>query len=264
MSTYWNFDKPVYENKRYVAEFVKKFEGDCTNYALKGNIENYATITKLPTEFYTADYSGITKAAGFFKDCAKLQTVPENINIDKSTESNEFLRHTSISRIPYVYTRNTTTLQSFLEDCDSLVIAECGKIIVDPKKLTTMYGFLTLSGNLKEIISMPDTSYVRNFGWMLKDCYALEKICKINTDRGQDFNNMFRSIKISGLDWEINLQCATNVEGMFSNCASILDKGITLINVPRTLDLSNIGIATSKYTVKNNIETALDPSEVVD
>lgn len=262
MSTYWNFDKPVYENKRYVAEYAFTMPEDCSNYAVN-NIENYNTITSLPEKYLTADYSKVVNGRYLFAEMAKCDFKTINFNFKNLNDPTYMFYKSNISFIPNLDVSKCNTLDGLFRDCNNLKIAEMKKINISDI-VTRVYNIFWGCKTLTSVLSFFDTSKITSLGGLFSGCISLEEICYIETKRNVDFHDFFAQSKIKGLEWEINLQCATNISGMLGPCSNLLDGGITLINVPRTLDLSNIGCATSKYTVKNYIETALDPSEVVD
>lgn len=261
MSTYWNFDKPVYENKRYVADYAFTMPEDCTEYA-KNNIPNYDTITTLPEKYLTADYSKITQARKMFTKMAKCKTFP-SMNMKNTIGAEELFSYSGIQYIPEINLENLVSSVGMFLHTKSLSIVELKKLKVDPNKINIFSNTFWYS-SITSLLNIFDTGNCTNLGGFLSACTSLEEVCYINTKKNKDFHDFITQAKITGLDWDINMQCATDVAGMFYSCNNLLDGGIKLINVPRTLDLSTIGCATSKYKVKNYIETALDPSEVVD
>lgn len=263
MSTYWNFDKPVYTNKRYVADYAFTMPEDCTNYA-RYNIENYDTITSLPEKYLTADYSKIINANYLFAHMVKCKEFPNlNLNSVNTDLLESIFYNTGITRIPHIEAKNVYGINCLFRNTTNLKYAELKNIVLDEKKINTAANVFWTS-QIEELLSIFDIGNCTIIDGFFSDCPKLKNVCYINTKRGTNFHDFFNNTAITGLDWEINLQCAINVSHMFNSCPNLLDGGITLINVPRTLDLSTIGCASSKYTVKNYIETALDPSEVVD
>lgn len=260
MSTYWNFEKPVYENKRYVADYAFTMPEDCSRYA-ENNIENYGSISSLPEKYFTADYSNVINGTSIFQGCKNITEFP-SFTAEKIRTLSACLYISKISKIPKLKIPHCADIGNSFSNTPNLKIAELKNIESDI--LEGMYNILCNDYNLVSIISMPNTHHTRNFQTFAQNTPNLVEVCEIDTSSATSLGNMFNYSGISGFDWEFNLQCAINVENMFVSCNNLLDKGITLINVPRTLDLSTIGCATSKYTVKNYIETALDPSEVVD
>lgn len=110
---------------------------------------------------------------------------------------------------------------------------------------------------------MFETKYITNFGHSFSGSTKLENICYMDTRRGTDFHAMFLGTKLSVINWNIDLRCATDVGDMF-NSVNMSDKGVTFINVPRNLSIATTQLNSSKYTIKNYIETALNPEDVSD
>lgn len=261
MYTYWNFDKPVYENKRYVADYAFTMPPNSNNYA-QNNIENYDSILSLPEKYMTADYSKIVNGDAIFSGM-KITTVPSYFNFESLEYTQNMFYNTPITTVPEMNLPNVINIDAMFKGTN-IKIAELGKLHINPKKINLFRDTFWYNTKLVSLISMPNTKYCKKMDGFFSGTTNLSEVCYVDTSSNIEFHDFFLSSGISGLDWEINLQCATSVVHMFSQCNNLLDGGITLINVPRTLDLSTIGCATSKYTVKNYIETALDPSEVVD
>ena len=90
---------------------------------------------------------------------------------------------------------------------------------------------------------------------MFYNCQKLTTVGKIHTENGTDFRDMFYNCyALQKIDWAIDLSRAKNIAGMFYGCKTLADDGIHLKNVPRSLDLSKIGIAAGKYVIDNYID----------
>ena len=105
-----------------------------------------------------------------------------------------------------------------------------------------------------EIIPRSDGAPI-DFSQMFYGCQKLTTVGKIHTENGTNFRDMFCSCyALQNIDWAIDLSHAKNIAGMFYGCKTLADDGIHLKNVPRSLDLSKIGIAAGKYVIDNYID----------
>lgn len=270
MTTYWNFDKPVYKKKRFVAKFVKKAPIDCSNFA-KNNIPNYDTITSVPEEFATMDFSESENLSALWSGMVKCKEFPD-IYAPKATNISSMFGNTGCSRIPSVIAPNATNIIGILGNCEnntsSTAYYELGKIKVG--KVDSCQWLFNSTKNIKYIISLFDTSYCTSFSTMFGYMLLLELVPWFSTRRGQNFTATFsRCQKLPKIDKPIDLRCATTVEGMLYQCNSLVTEGIQFTNVPRTLDLSNIfqdgtDNSNNRYKIINYIETALNPDDVRD
>lgn len=263
MTTYWNFDKPVYKKKRFVAKFVKKAPVDCTDFA-KNNIPNYNTITSIPEEFMEMDFSETKILDKIFAGMNKCVKFPD-INAPKATSALAMFESTKINYIPNIYIPNMQPRSDGTNSCgfgpnNDIEHAELSKIILPSNTLLNITSFLNSFKKIKSILTWFNQNNFYSLAHVFSGCTSLSKICYIDTKNVQIFNTTFHACSsLTEIEWEINMQCATDVTNMFLD-ANIKDNGITLINVPRTLNLSNIGIATTKYIIKNYIDAPLEPS----
>ena len=273
MTTYWNFDKPVYKKKRFVAKFVKKAPVDCTDFA-KNNIPNYDTITSVPEEFAEMDFSETIKLNSLWNGMSNCSKFPD-ISAPMATSARNMFQNTKCSQIPNLYIPNVTDIAGMFFNVNNTsdVVLELKNIHSDKisncDSLLSRYGTST-TNKFKEIISIFNTINVRNFTSTFNDCTSLILLTSINTRRGQTLKWMLSGcIKLEKIDTPIDLRCCTNITGCLRYCNTLVTEGIQFTNVPRTLDFTNIfndGTDNSKnrYKIINYIETALNPDDVRD
>lgn len=270
MTTYWNFDKPVYENKRYVAKFVRKAPVDCTSFA-KNNIPNYDTITSVPEEFATMDFSESENLTYLWSGMVKCKEFPD-IYAPKATNISFMFTNTACSRVPSVIAPNATNVEAMFanneNNMSSTAYYELGKIKVG--KVNSCQWLFNMTKNIKYIISLFDTSYCTNFSTMFDWMLLLEQVPWFDTRRGQKLSSMLsRCKKLQKIEKPIDLRCCTNISAMLYQCNSLVTEGIQFTNVPRTLDFTNIfkdgtDNSNNRYKIINYIETALNPDDVRD
>lgn len=190
-----------------------------------------------------------------------------NIYAPKAKSALDIFQNTKISYIPKLY---LPSLRDRGEGGNGISLAlgpdnnienyELSNVIIQKNKLLSLKSLVNSYHNIKSIITWFNQNNFNSIAHIFSGCEKLSKICYIDTRNVQSFNTTFHACSsLTEIEWEINMQCATDVRDMFLE-SNIKDNGVTLINVPRTLDLSKIGIASSKYTIKNYIETALEPS----
>ena len=254
------------KKKRFVAKFVRKAPVDCTDFG-KNNISNYDTITSIPEEFDEMDFSETKILTRIWSYMRKLTEYP-SIYAPNATEcvglfSNTTLElGTPVVELKYVPDMNipkATNLNSMFH-LIKVKNFEGNRIKPSKTDFINLYNFCNNSNGIENILSMFDTSNCTNLAHAFSAAHISGDICYMNTENCQSFENTFNENDFTGIEWEINLQCATNINSMFGGCTNLLDGGIKLINVPRTLDLSKIGCASSKYTVKNYIDKPLEPT----
>ena len=135
-----------------------------------------------------------------------------------------FYQCSSLRSMPKMNTSNVTSMRSFFDQCKALTIAP-------------------------EL----DTSKVTNMTSMFNTCTSLTFVPKLDTSKVTEMNYMFLACSVlTSIDWEIDMTSCKSATSMFYGCALI--DGIRLKNVPRSLNLSNIGITSAKYTVVNYID----------
>lgn len=170
-------------------------------------------------------------------------------------------------------TSNLTNFSSMFQGLDALEKVQA----LDMSKATnTSYMF-----SCTRITDFPewlDMSKVTNASNMFNGCRYLKPSKTINTESVIDMSGMFSGTSFTTipefstkqaknlsnlfddnyslieLPWAIDLSSAENVDNMFQNARNTKDNGFHLKNVPRSLDLSKIGIAAGKYVIDNYID----------
>lgn len=226
----------------------------------------------MPKEFATMDFSETTNLTSMWGGMVKCTEFPD-IYASNASYAVYMFSGVPIKRIPNIYIPNVLSISGMFASAITPANScfELNKIVIG-NKCTDASWFLGFNREEEEkrynlvssIISFFDTKYIRNYSYFIDNLYELEIICYFDTRRGTNFFHMFEnSTKLQKLG-PIDLRCATNIDYMLKGCDSLLDNSVELYNVPRTLDFSKISCSSSKYNIKNYIETALNPDDVRD
>lgn len=224
----WN--QPITENIELDAIYRLK-PSTMVNFA-STEIIDYMDLEELP-DLYTsmAIDPALTDFTGAFKGMMILKTF-YLFDVSHGTNFTEFLAQCpDLTTVPLLNLANATNTS---------------KMFYGDTKLTNVPAF-----NLKN---------VTNASGMFQNC-GLTSVPAFNITKCQDFSNMFNGCPITSVVGSINLQCATNVDGMFSG-ANLGSSKVTFINKPTGLSFTNIGITDTNYTISSTIDTAKDPSSV--
>lgn len=135
--------------------------------------------------------------------------------------------------------------------------------MIQPPKLnmsnaTRMEGMFQLCSSLSPSLDMRyyDLSNVTHIYYCFNSCLALEEINfeNVSTANILNFSSLFKKCSsLTTIKGFLDLSSAESVSGMFEGCTNL--RNVHLKNVPRTLDLSNIGGTEGEtYIIDNYID----------
>lgn len=135
--------------------------------------------------------------------------------------------------------------------------------MIQPPKLnmsnaTRMEGMFQICSSLGPSLDMRyyDLSNVTHIYYCFNSCLSLEEINfeNVSTSNILNFSSLFKKCSsLTTIKGSLDLSSAISVTDMFNGCTNL--KNVHLKNVPRTLDLSNIGgIEGETYIIDNYID----------
>ena len=210
-----------------------------------GDIKNPTDRENSLLEVIECDTSNITDMYGMFADCKSLKSLDlssfdtSNV-VDMGFMFNNCSSLTSLDLSSF-NTKNVFNMGGMFNNCSSLTSLDLSSF--NTSYVNNMSGMFN---NCKALISLDlssfDTNKVANMCGMFDGCESLTilDLPNFNTSKVTNMNLMFCNcsslIEITGV---LDLSSCISVYHMFKNCDKL--RNVHLKNVPRTLDLSNIG-----------------------
>ena len=189
---------------------------DRYNYDMRGLMEH------IPEKL---DTSKLTNFSGMFNGMRVLTKVPK-MDMSKATNTSSMFSNTHITDFPEWLNMN---------------------------KVTNAKGMFSGCGYLKPTKAINTESVIDMSGMFCGTSF--DTIPEFSTKQAKNLSNLFNgNYRLVELPWAIDLSSAENVGNMFQNAKNTKDNGFHLKNVPRSLDLSKIGIAAGKYVIDNYID----------
>lgn len=158
---------------------------DCTKYMSQNYSSTYKTMTVLPEELQTADYSNVTDMNMMFLFCTNLTAIPQ-FNTSKVTNMNNMLYCCeNLTDIPQLDTSNVTNMHQMFFDCK--IITTIPQL--DTSKATNMLGMFSSCSALPSV-----------FPWAI-DCSSISTVNRVkfifmsSSVKEVTFKNVNASIK---------------------------------------------------------------------
>lgn len=199
----------------------------------------YSTFTEVPE---WVDFEGITNLSNVFRECGRLQTIPQIDTSNVGNMSNMFYSCRNLQAIPQIDTSNVTNMGSMFYNCSKLQTIPS----LDTSKVTDMNNMFYSCGNLQTIPPL-NTSKVGNMENMFAECYGLTSLPALNAQS----LSMWSFVGIFGYN---TLSELTDFGG-FLNLKQSLANDKNLNRLPNLTYESCINVLNGLYDFTGNGET---------
>lgn len=219
-------DASKYVVDNYIDDSVNEFVMTLTdsNHSI-GSMYSYDMRCKLTHIPEKLDTSNLTDFSGIFQGLSVLEKIP-TLDMSKAENTSYMFSSTHITDFPEWLNMN---------------------------KVTNAKGMFNGCGYLKPTKAINTESVIDMSGMFCGTSF--DTIPEFSTKQAKNLSNLFNgNYRLVELPWAIDLSSAENVGNMFQNAKNTKDNGFHLKNVPRSLDLSKIGIAAGKYVIDNYID----------
>lgn len=211
------------------------------------------------------DLSGMTSTAYLFKDCNRLESLP-NLNTATVTNmSNMFNNCASLKQVPEMNTSNVTNMEYLFATCKSLQtipnlnlsnVTNMNGIFYNCEGLTYIPDLNTANGitmsrmffgckNLKKVPNI-DTSKATSIGMMFQGCESITSIPLLNTSTVVGFSslceNCFNLVNVPILD--TSSATGANMQMMFDGCYKLSNESLNNI---LAMCIAAVQITNAKY-----------------
>lgn len=215
-------------------------------YYMRNNYPNYITIDRLPVMVRTANYNNVNNMNGAFYHCEKIKKFPYIYTSNVQSFSYAFAYCKELREFPLLDFSNATFIEGCFDDCINIKTFPQFNF----QKVSLMNYTFFKCDNLESTPQF-NTPLATQMKSLFYQCYNLKSVGQLNTANCSTLEQLFYECKsLTTIPWDIDMTSCTNCDRMFKDCPAT---NIKLKNVPKSLDLSLLGLPSTNYTVMNYI-----------